>query len=106
MKFLQSTAQSLGVAFGETSAKFGIRTFGRASAHAACATALIALALLVCIPIVRAQKDAGAIVGVVKDSSGEKVPAAKVTARDTDRRETVSTTTDEQGNYVFSPLRI
>jgi hypothetical protein len=106
MKFLQSTAQSLGVAFGETSAKFGIRTFGRASAHAACATALIALALLVCIPIVRAQKDAGAIVGVVKDSSGATVPAAKVTATDTDRGETVSTTTDEQGNYVFSPLRI
>ena len=106
MKSLRTTAQSLGVAFAEGSPKTGVRIIGRASWHAATAAALIAFALLIGVPMARAQKDAGAIVGVVKDSSGASVPAAKVTATDTDRGETVSATTDEQGNYVFSPLRI
>jgi outer membrane receptor protein involved in Fe transport len=54
----------------------------------------------------RAQKDAGTIVGEVKDSSGATVPGATVTAIEIERGGKLSTASDEQGNYVFSALRI
>jgi outer membrane receptor protein involved in Fe transport len=53
-----------------------------------------------------AQKDAGAIVGTVTDSSGAVVIGATVTVTETERGEQLATTTNEQGEYVFSPLRI
>jgi hypothetical protein len=68
--------------------------------------AAILLVTLCGAQLVRAQRDAGAIVGEVKDSSGAAVSAAAVTAIDMDRGEKVATSSDEQGNYVFSALRI
>jgi hypothetical protein len=53
-----------------------------------------------------AQKDAGAIVGLVRDSSGAVVTAAKVTVTDVDRGIQLSFTTNDAGEYVASPLRI
>jgi hypothetical protein len=52
------------------------------------------------------QKDTGAIAGTVKDASGAVVAGAKVTITDADRGTSNTSTTNAQGEYVFSPLRI
>jgi len=53
-----------------------------------------------------AQKDAGAIVGLVRDASGAVVAGAKVTVLDVDHGTQITLTTNGQGEYVASPLRI
>jgi Carboxypeptidase regulatory-like domain/TonB dependent receptor len=53
-----------------------------------------------------AQKDAGAIVGLVRDPSGAVVAGATVTVTDADRGTEVKITTNADGQYVASPLRI
>ncbi len=53
-----------------------------------------------------AQKDSGGIGGTVKDSTGAVVAGAKVTVTDADRGTSEETTTDAQGGYVVSPLKI
>jgi len=53
-----------------------------------------------------AQKDAGAIVGTVRDSSGALVTGAKVTVTDADRGTAVAQMTDDLGQYVASPLKV
>jgi hypothetical protein len=53
-----------------------------------------------------AQKDAGAIVGLVRDASGALVAGAKVTIIDLDRGSQLAFSTNDQGEYVASPLRI
>jgi hypothetical protein len=55
---------------------------------------------------VEAQKDAGAIVGLVRDPSGAVVPRAKVTVTDVDRGILLTFSTNDNGEYVASPLRI
>jgi hypothetical protein len=67
---------------------------------------LMGLALLSAAPSARAQKDTGAITGTVTDQSGGVVSGAKVTVADADRGTTVKTTTNAQGEYVVSPLKI
>jgi hypothetical protein len=54
----------------------------------------------------RAQKDAGAIVGLVRDSSGAVVSGAKVTVTETDRGTELTLSTNNAGEYVASPLHI
>src|ERR1035437_7450021 len=53
-----------------------------------------------------AQKDAGAIVGLVRDASGAVVQGAKVTVEDVDRGVQMTLSTNDQGEYVASPLHI
>jgi hypothetical protein len=53
-----------------------------------------------------AQKDAGAIVGLVRDASGAVVTGAKVTVTDVDRGIELTLSTNDAGEYVASPLRI
>jgi len=53
-----------------------------------------------------AQKDAGAIVGLVRDASGAVVTGAKVTVVDVDRGIQLTLSTNDAGQYVASPLRI
>jgi Carboxypeptidase regulatory-like domain/TonB dependent receptor len=53
-----------------------------------------------------AQKDAGAIVGLVRDPSGAVVTGAKVTVTDLDRGIQLTLSTNDAGEYVASPLRI
>jgi len=53
-----------------------------------------------------AQKDAGGIVGTVKDTTGAVVPAAKIIVTDVDRGATFVTATSASGDYVASPLKI
>ena len=57
-------------------------------------------------PSLWAQKDAGAIVGLVRDASGAVVPAAKVTVEDIDHGVKLNLSTNAAGEYVASPLRI
>jgi hypothetical protein len=53
-----------------------------------------------------AQKDAGTIVGTVRDPSGAVVQGAKVAIEDVDRGVQMTLSTNEQGEYVASPLHI
>jgi carboxypeptidase family protein/TonB-dependent receptor-like protein len=68
--------------------------------------AAVVLATLCGAPAALAQKDAGSIVGVVKDPSGAAVQGASVTASSVDRGEKQTATSDEQGSYVFTALHI
>ncbi len=70
-----------------------------------------ALALILAITgmmctVALAQKDTGGIGGTVSDPSGAVVSGAKVTITDVDRGTTVTTTTNAEGEYVASPLKI
>ncbi len=53
-----------------------------------------------------AQKDTGAIVGTVKDSSGSVLPGAKITVTEVDKGTSFVTSTNSLGDYVASPLAI
>ncbi len=53
-----------------------------------------------------AQKDAGAIVGFVRDPSGAVITAAKVIVTDVDRGIALTFSTNDEGQYVASPLKI
>jgi hypothetical protein len=53
-----------------------------------------------------AQKDTGSIVGTVKDPSGALVANAKISVTDVERAQTFNTTTNNDGEYVASPLRV
>src|SRR6266481_568982 len=68
-------------------------------------TLLLVIAVTFAAPL-WAQKDAGAIVGLVRDASGAVVPGAKVTVEDVDHGVQLNLTTNAAGEYVASPLRI
>ena len=53
-----------------------------------------------------AQVDEGAISGTVTDTSGAVVPSARVTLLNTDQGLSLETTTNSDGQYIFSPVRI
>ena len=53
-----------------------------------------------------AQKDTGAIAGTVKDASGAVVASAQVTITDVERGTSLTITTNAQGEYVVSPLKV
>src|SRR5215472_11743882 len=57
-------------------------------------------------PATWAQKDTGTIVGTVKDPSGAVVPNAGVTVNDVEHGQTLTTTTNTDGDFVASPLRV
>src|ERR1700722_3217894 len=67
---------------------------------------LFCLMLLALASPLWAQKDAGAIVGLVRDPSGAVVTGAKVTVTDAERGVDVVLSTNAQGEYVASPLKI
>ncbi len=79
------------------------------SAFSPVSKTLAALFLLIaigCAVPLWAQKDAGTIVGTVRDATGAVVPGAKVTAEDVDRGVQATVSTNDEGEYVASPLRI
>lgn len=80
----------------------------RAQCHRVAARFSILLAV-VCLTLSVAawgQKDAGSIVGTVKDQTGAIVANAKVTVSDVERGTNLVTSTNESGEYVASPLRV
>ena len=68
--------------------------------------ALLVLAALCFAAPLWAQKDAGTIVGAVRDPSGAVVSGAKVTVEDVDRGVQMTLSTSDEGEYVASPLHI
>lgn len=84
--------------------RFGLRAACR-SFLSARTLALLIGGLLAC-TLALAQKDTGGITGTVTDPTGGVVSGAKVTVRDVDRGTTLVTTTDAQGEYLVSPLKI
>jgi hypothetical protein len=69
-------------------------------------SALFLLLVLTVVTPLWAQKDAGAIVGLVRDASGAVVTGAKVTVTDVDHGIQFTLSTNNEGEYVASPLRI
>jgi hypothetical protein len=67
---------------------------------------LFILMVLTVVTPLWAQKDAGAIVGLVRDASGAVVTGAKITVTDMDRGIELTLSTNDSGQYVASPLRI
>lgn len=53
-----------------------------------------------------AQVDTGSIVGAVADNSGGRIPGAKVTVTEESTGVTTSVTTDNDGSYILSPLKL
>ncbi|MBS1813345.1 MAG: TonB-dependent receptor [Acidobacteria bacterium] len=53
-----------------------------------------------------AQVDAGSLTGEVKDATGASIPGARAELRNENTGVVATSTTDEGGNYSFSPLRI
>jgi Carboxypeptidase regulatory-like domain/TonB dependent receptor len=68
--------------------------------------ALLLLAAMSFATPLRAQKDAGAIVGLVRDATGAVVADANVTVVDVDRGTRLTLSTNHDGEYVASPLKI
>src|SRR5215472_13370805 len=68
----------------------------------------LCLMLTLCvIPIpLTAQTTSGSIVGTITDPSGGVIAGATVTITNTDTAIAVSTTTDNAGNYVVTPLQV
>jgi len=69
-------------------------------------SAVVLIMILITVAPLWAQKDAGAIVGLVRDASGAVVGGAKITVEDVDRGIQLTVSTNDQGEYVASPLRI
>lgn len=67
---------------------------------------LIGLFSLLTCGTATAQKDTGGITGIVTDPSGAVVIGAKVSITDVDRGTTLTTTTNAEGEYVASPLKV
>ena len=68
---------------------------------------LLGLCILLLLPLRgTAQVDQGAITGIVRDTTGAVIPDARITLTDTDTNLVLQGTSDNSGNYVFSPLKI
>src|ERR1700688_5319675 len=76
--------------------------FGRVSP---CILASLVVLLCSAAPL-RAQVDAGSILGTVTDASGGSVHGATVTLTNEGTNASLSTTTRDDGTYKFSPVRI
>jgi hypothetical protein len=71
----------------------------------AVATALVGLAWLASGPPLRAQTTSGAVFGSVQDSQGGILPDARVALTSNTQGDTLSTTADPQGRFVFPIVR-
>jgi hypothetical protein len=74
------------------------------SAKSACLALLLACLLFTGSAL--GQKDAGSIVGAVKDASGAVISHAKVTVSDVERGIDFKTITNDEGEYVAGPLKV
>src|SRR3979411_2281059 len=73
--------------------------------HAISVLFIVLMVLAVVTPL-WAQKDAGAIVGLVRDASGAVVTGAQITVTDMDGGSEARVSTYNSGQYVASALRI
>ena len=75
-------------------------------AHRSILFASLAIGLVLVSLTAAAQIDQGAITGIVRDPTGAVIPNAQITLTDTDTNLVLQGTSDNSGNYVFSPLKI
>ncbi|HZQ45317.1 MAG TPA: TonB-dependent receptor [Acidobacteriaceae bacterium] len=68
--------------------------------------ALLAAALFVLTPPAGGQVDTGAIVGTLSDSAGLRIPGAKVTVTEESTGVSTSVSSDADGSYIISPLKL
>jgi hypothetical protein len=80
----------------------GSRLIGRAFLGMTAAFVL----MLLCVTPLRAQVDAGAILGTVTDASGSAIHGATVTLTNEGTNASLATTTGNDGGYKFTPVRI
>src|SRR6202167_2089815 len=80
--------------------------FVRRQALSVLSFSLLVALVLSCPTPLAAQKDAGAIVGLVRDPIRALVTDAKVTVTDGDRGVQLTLSTNNDGEYVASPLKI
>src|SRR5437867_10892684 len=66
----------------------------------------VLLLLFLCAPPIHAQVDTGTILGTVTDASGAAISGAKVTLTNEGTSAALSTTTDPDGSYKFTPVKI
>src|SRR5271154_6060183 len=66
---------------------------------------ILAIVILACGGAI-AQKDTGGLAGVVKDPSGAVIAGAKIRIVDTERGTEHAATTNAQGEFIVSPLKI
>src|SRR5436309_1146669 len=66
---------------------------------------LILVTILVLTGFVNAQNISGSMSGRIIDAQGAAVPAAVITAVEPNKRITVSTRTNEQGEFIFPALQ-
>src|SRR5256884_9817695 len=74
--------------------------------RASLAMTAVLLLLFLSAPVLRAQVDAGTILGTVADTSGAPINGAKVTLTNEGTSATLSTTTGPDGSYKFTPVKI
>ncbi|MGH9377606.1 MAG: carboxypeptidase regulatory-like domain-containing protein [Terriglobia bacterium] len=67
---------------------------------------LVLILSFLSVPGLRAQVDTGAVVGTVKDQAGAVIPSAKVTLTNEATNYTISTETESDGGYVFTPVKV
>jgi Carboxypeptidase regulatory-like domain len=67
-------------------------------------TLVHAIAIVLAAATAFGQVDTGAILCQVTDPTGAVVPAAKVTVTSEDTGLALNSTTDEKGEYIFTPL--
>src|SRR5579862_8214890 len=68
--------------------------------------ALLAIALCLLSSQAFGQKDSATLIGSVRDATGAVIPRANVTARNLTTGVDVRTFTNQQGEYLISPLRV
>src|SRR6266700_5526070 len=70
------------------------------------ASTFVALFLGLLSGLALAQKDSATLLGTVRDASGAVVPKARVTARSLSTNVAVTTSTNQDGDYVLTPLHV
>ena len=83
-----------------------MRRFGNFASIAKAAVFTVLVALLLGPGCIFAQVDQGTITGTVTDPSGAVIPGAKVTLTETQTGFVLNGTTNPNGVYVFSPVKI
>src|SRR5260370_14983531 len=82
---------------------FMLRKLRRVRLVRACAALVVSLFLSL---LAYSQVDTGSIRGIVKDTSGAVINGAKVTLTNEDTGFATEEVTSQDGNYVFSPVKI
>src|SRR3954464_11842059 len=74
--------------------------------HSRVRSAWVYLCFLLSVPVLTGQQDAGAIVGTAFDPAGAVIPGISVSVINTATNMTTTLTTDQNGDYTATALKI